>query len=71
MLEKSNPSDSHPVVLTPCPSGNAGDHHSILSISIFACHLFPSLSIWHTQTGEAPPGAPLNRKRSVLAERAN
>lgn len=53
MLEKSTPSDSRPVVLAPCPSGNAGDHHSILSISIFTCHLFPSLSICRLKTGEA------------------
>ena len=54
MLEKSNPSDSHPVVLAPCPSGNAGDHHFILSVSIFTFHLFPSLSICHTQNQRSP-----------------
>lgn len=54
MLEKSNPSDSHPVVLAPRPSANAGDHHSILSISIFTLHLFSSLSIYHTQNRRSP-----------------
>lgn len=54
MLEKSNPSDSRPVVLAPRPSANAGDHHSILSISIFTCHLFPSLSICRTQNQRSP-----------------
>ena len=54
MLEKSNPSDSRSVVLAPRPSANAGDHHSILSISIFACRLYPFLSIYSTQNRRSP-----------------
>ena len=45
-----------------CPSGNAGDHHSILSISIFTCRLFPSLSICRLKTGEAPARGSAHQK---------
>ena len=66
MLEKSNPSNSHPVVLVPCPSGNACDYHSILSISIFASICFHLYLYGVFKTGEAPPGAPLTRFFSLL-----
>lgn len=44
------------------PSANAGDHHSILSISIFTCRLFSSLSICRLKTGEAPARGSAHQK---------